>query len=177
MAFSRFRSLALSVALFAAAQAAFAAATNIDLPATGQRYGWMENAGWLNLQGDIANGVHVGGTYLGGFAWHENFGWINFGDGFTTGGQYSNTSGEDFGVNMDLSGNLSGYAWGENVGWIAFDTTPAGGGRVHIDQSTGRFSGYAWGENIGWLAFDTVDPAHVAKAPGFTRAYDWNLFH
>lgn len=152
-------------------------ATNIDPNSTGQKYGWSENGGWLNLQGDVTNGVRVNASYLQGFAWHENFGWINFGDGSPLGPQYSNTLASDHGVNMDaVTGNLSGYAWGENIGWIAFDTTAEGGSCVKIDQPSGRFTGYAWGENVGWVAFDTVPINHVAHTVPNSSVRDWTLY-
>lgn len=150
--------------------------TNIDTNDRGSKFGWTENGGWINLQGDVNDGVHVGSTFLQGFAWHENFGWINFGNGAPVGETYSNQSSTDFGVNIDSAGNLSGYAWGENIGWIAFDTTTSGGSRVTINQQNGRFAGYAWSENAGWVSFETVDPAFVATVPGFTGAVDWTLF-
>ncbi len=175
MTSSSVRTIAAALSLLLAAASA-SAATNIDIFNTGKRYAWSENGGWLNLQGDISSGVYVGATVLRGFAWHENFGWINFGSGAPAGTQYSNTSAEDFGVNIDPAGNLSGYAWGENIGWIAFDTQSAGGASVKINKASGRFSRYAWGENIGWLAFENIDHAHVATAPGFSAARNWTLY-
>lgn len=167
---------ALVCAAVCISAATVAADSNIDPAFTGNKFGWAENGGWMNLQGDFTNGVHVGPTILSGFAWHENFGWINFGDGLPPGPQYSNTSATDFGVNMDLNGDLFGFAWGENIGWINFDTVTAGGSNVNIDQSTGVFSGFAWGENVGWIAFDTVNPADVAKTVGNTKALNWTLY-
>lgn len=150
------------------------AESNIDVASSGNKFGWTENGGWLNLQGDIEHGVHVGESVLGGFAWHESFGWINFGNGIPEGSQYSNSTPSDFGVNIAGDGTLSGYAWGENIGWIKFDTGMETG--VAVDQVTGRFTGYAWGENVGWITFDTVDPSHVAKVAGYAGAWNWTRY-
>lgn len=150
------------------------AESNIDVAESGNKYGWTENGGWLNLQGDVDHGVHVGDAVLAGFAWHENFGWVNFGNGAPPGSQYSNSSASDFGVNVAADGTLSGFAWGENIGWINFN----GGTDSHaaIDHVTGRFTGYAWGENVGWIAFETVDPSDVAKVAGYAGAVNWKSY-
>lgn len=143
-----------------------AAQSNIDPLSSLGKFGYLENAGWLNLEGDGDNGVVVTPDYLSGFAWSPSVGWINFGDGSPDNGTaYSNASGSDFGVNNDGSGNLSGFAWGENIGWIAFDTSSVGGSLVTIDAASGRFRGYAWSEGIGWLSFETVPMSFVATVP------------
>ncbi len=119
------------------------------------KFAWGENVGYLNFRdaNGTTQGVQVFTDHLQGYIWGENIGWINVGNGS---GPYANTDGTDFGVNIDMSGNLTGYAWGENVGWINFDggamATPAQPAR--IDQVDSRFRGYAWGENIGWLNLD-----------------------
>jgi hypothetical protein len=142
------------------------AQTTIDPGVTGNRYGWSENGGWVNLRGDVTNGVRLHNSVLSGFAWAENFGWINFGDGTPTNGiSYSNASAADFGVNFDpATGHLSGYGWGENIGWVNFDGTSTGGptARVSISLVDGLFSGYAWAENVGWIGFNGF-PASVAQ--------------
>jgi hypothetical protein len=152
--------LSAIIILLAAANAP--AQTNVDPSATGNQFGWAENVGWANLEGDGANGVVVMPGGLAGFAWFENIGWVNFGNGSFP---YGQTSAVDFGVNHDGVGNLSGFAWGENVGWINFDTTGAGGSQVTINPATGLFDGHAWGENIGWVSFATVNAANVAQVP------------
>lgn len=164
----------MTISVFTTASAH--ADSNIDPQNSGERYGWTSNGGWINLQGDVTNGVSVGLNYLQGFAWHENFGWINFGNGSPVSNKYSNNSPTDFGVNIDSLGNLTGYAWGENIGWISFDTSAGGGAQSSIDLATGRFKGYAWGENVGWLSFETISPAHVATIPGHAHAENWNLY-
>lgn len=85
-------------------------------------------------------------------SWAENAGWLNLGSGV---GPYANTTPANYGVNRDLSGNLTGYAWSENAGWIRFDplcgATPCGG--VTLDGGTLQSAGYAWAENAGWIHF------------------------
>jgi len=138
------------------------AQTNIDPLAAGNQFGWSENAGWANLDGDVTNGVVVTMAGLSGYAWFENIGWVNFGSGSPP---YAQTGPADFGVNHVGGGLLDGYAWGENVGWIDVNTTAQGGGptaQVSINLATGRFDGHAWGENIGWVSFATVNAADVA---------------
>lgn len=167
----------IAAGIFASSLSCSFGVTNIDPNSTGQKYGWSENGGWLNLQGNSINGVRVNPSYLEGLAWHENFGWINFGDGTPLSGQYSNLDAADFGVNRDAgTGNLSGYAWGENIGWIVFDTTASGGSRVTVIPATGRFTGYAWGENVGWLAFETVPVTSVAHTVSDSSVTDWTLY-
>jgi len=127
-----------------------------DVDAT-NKYAWGENIGFMNWRdaGDPASsqGVVFNGDHLAGWIWGENIGWIHVGDGA---GPYSNTSGTDFGVNVDPStGELSGYAWAENVGWINFGTTPTiGADGARLDLAAERFRGFAWGENIGWVNLD-----------------------
>lgn len=143
-------------------------ASNID-PA--HRFAWSENIGWINWRyaAGGADGVRVHATFLAGFAWAENVGWINLGGGSPANGiRYLNSSGSDFGVNIDpATGNLAGLAWGENIGWVNFDTTAAlgsNGQQARLDRGANRFHGYAWGENVGWVNLD--DMAHyVAHIP------------
>ncbi len=129
-----------------------AQAENIDPDATGCKYAWAENAGWINFKPAQGSGVTVAATAVTGMAWGENIGWINL-------------SPANGGVVNDGTGKLSGYAWAENAGWINFG--PANGG-VSIG-SDGKFTGYAWGENIGWINFNSanacVKTAWVASAP------------
>jgi len=111
-------------------------AGNIDPGGAGEKFVYGENAGWINFNPSLGQGVTVTETGLTGFAWGENIGWIKL----------NPAAG---GVVNDGQGNLSGFAWSENLGWINF--APPGGG-VHID-ACGDFNGMAWGENIGWISF------------------------
>jgi hypothetical protein len=125
------------------------AGSNSDMGAN-SHWAWSTNAGWINLS-PTHGGVAVYADHLEGTVWAENIGWIRLGS-YAGGGAhtYGNTSGTDYGVNRDPSGNLSGFAWSTNVGWIKFD--PAHGG-VTIDPNSGDLGGYAWSENVGWIRF------------------------
>ena len=134
------------------------------------KYSWQENSGWMNWRdaNNALQGVRDRGTYLSGFIWGENIGWINVGNGSPTNGiAYSNTTGADFGVNLNgNTGNLTGFAWGENVGWINFSggalATPAQPAR--FDAAANRFRGYAWAENLGWINLDDANSGkYVAR--------------
>lgn len=124
------------------------------------KYAWAENCGWLNFRDagspSTSQGVTIASTHLRGFAWGENVGYINFGQGPLNTVAYSNTTGADFGVNIDAAGNLNGFAWGENIGWINFAAgalaSPPRPAR--FDAVLKRLRGYAWGENIGWINLD-----------------------
>jgi len=124
--------------------------SNIDPHA---KYAWSTNVGWINFNPQCSGcaGVTVYPDHLEGYAWGETAGWIRLGT-HTGGGShtYSNSTSDNYGVNMDAAGVLSGYAWGVNVGWINF--APTNGG-VTVDTTTGAFDGYAWGETAGWMHF------------------------
>ena len=132
---------------------ASASAQSIDLD---NKYAWGENIGYLNFADAGvplgSQGVFAQPDHLEGYIWGENIGWISVGIGS---GPYANTTGSDFGVNIDpVTGELSGYAWGENIGWVNFE-----GGALAIPPhpariEDSRFRGYAWGENIGWINLD-----------------------
>ena len=87
---------------------------------------------------------------------------------------YTNTSGADFGVNLDAAGNLTGLAWGENVGWINFNggAEAAPPQPARLDRSAARLRGYAWGENIGWISLD--DATHFVGVTGLCGSADFN---
>ena len=124
---------------------------------------WQENCGWTDWrqagQPPGSEGAVIHGTFLSGMIWLENAGWLTLGDG-TPGidgarPAYSNSGGEDAGVNINPKGDLDGFAWGENIGWVNFNTLGAlGDARARYDAPAERFRGYAWGENVGWLNLD-----------------------
>jgi hypothetical protein len=147
--------------------------------ATGQRFAWSENTGWINFaptHGGGATVVSAGANgYLSGYAWSENLGWIKLGDGT---GPYANNSATDWGVNMDAAGNLSGYAWSENAGWINVDATH---GQVVIattpgQANTGNIGGFAWGENVGWVHFRDTSSGYGVRTTVFGAAKVASVF-
>lgn len=113
------------------------------------KFAWSASSGWINFNpGSVGVTVSDSGlSGLSGFAWSENIGWIKMGS--DEGAPYKNTTAENWGVNVDSSGNLTGFAWSSGCGWIHFSTAYD---TVTIDTK-GNFSGYAWGENIGWIHF------------------------
>src|SRR6266446_8078304 len=83
---------------------ALVAQSNIDNTVP-DKYAWCENVGWTNWY-DANNGtqgVNIGNKVLAGYIWGENIGWLNVGSGSPVGpnGQYTNTTGADFGINVD----------------------------------------------------------------------------
>jgi hypothetical protein len=160
----------IAVGLLAAIAAPALAQSNVD-PA--RKSSWSENCGWMNwrdagaVPGQQGAVLNLSGGFLSGFVWGENIGWINLGNG----GPYANTTGLNFGVNVDACNNfaLRGLAWGENVGWINFSggslATPANPAR--FDAVELRLKGYAWGENIGWINLDVATDANN-RFVGFT---------
>jgi len=158
---------AIVVALMSALAAGAGVASTIDPT---DKFAWGENIGWTNWR-DANGGVQgarVEETFLEGFVWGENVGWINLGQGPANCGAYSNSSGDDFGVNILENGNLSGFAWGENIGWINFNTASSLAGfgqQARWDASAARFRGYAWGENVGWINLDDGDHFVASELP------------
>jgi hypothetical protein len=151
-------------------------------------FAYSANTGWINLQGDITNGMIIGEYVCSGYMYGANIGWINLGSGLPTNGiQYGNGSADDFGVNVEGEGLLRGYAYGANIGWIAFETN----GDPRVDIRTGNLDGYAYGANIGWINLsnlyaytqtDQINPGAdtdgdgIADAWELSRAADLNFF-
>jgi hypothetical protein len=127
------------------------AATTID-PAN--KYGYGANIGWINAEGDVANGAVIGQAFCEGYMYGANVGWIHLGNGGPVNNMaYANDSATDYGINHDGLGNLSGYAYGANIGWINFEQIH---GKPMVDLLTGALSGYAWGANVGWIDLSTL---------------------
>jgi hypothetical protein len=136
------------------------AVTTID-PAN--KYGYGANIGWINAEGDVANGAVIGQAFCAGYMYGANVGWIHLGDGSPDNGiAYANTSATDYGINHDGFGNLSGYAYGANVGWVNFEQTH---GQPKVDLLTGALSGYAWGANVGWIGVAGVVTLTMGTGP------------
>ena len=143
-----------------------AADTTVEHP---DIYSWGGNIGWTNWEGDVTNGAVFTENYASGYIYSANCGWINLGDGSPANGiSYSNTSADDFGVNVDSLSDpdyfmLSGYAWGANIGWINFDVAAQAGAsnQPRIDKTTGILKGYAWSANTGWLTLESPGTAVV----------------
>lgn len=168
----------LLAAVLAAAEITRAAS---DVNST-NAYSWGVNIGWMNWQGDGANGAIVGEYVLGGFVYGANVGWINLGSYNPVNHiQYQNDSAGDFGVNLTKISStqaiLRGYAWGANIGWINFEPT----GNPTVDLTTRQLHGYAWGANVGWinvgelgvtLAADSIAPGIDTNGNGIADAFE-----
>jgi hypothetical protein len=152
------------------------------------KFAYGANIGWLNWQGDAANGAVFGEYVCSGYIWGANIGWINLGAGTPVNGiQYQNDSAADFGVNHDGVGNLIGYAWGANIGWLRFTNRDAMGVLFEgpkLDLLTGRLSGFVWSANCGWISLsnafafvqtDSIQMGADTDGDGITDA--WEQMH
>ena len=120
-----------TLALVLTAAASFAGST-INPAAS---LAWSANLGWTNWRPSSADGVVTGEYVCSGYIYGANVGWINLGSGNPTDHiRYSNTTGQDSGVNLQPGGLLRGLAWGANIGWVNFETT----GNPRLNLHTGR---------------------------------------
>ena len=137
------------------------------------KYIWNNKIGWLDFQE-----ARIYSDHIEGYVWSESIGWIELGSEQQgkTNHTYTNTTSDNWGVNIDSSGNLSGYSWNNKIGWVDFNSDAS---QVTIELSTGIFSGYAWNDKIGWISFsgdeymlklvNTVSSSSVSISEG------WNL--
>jgi hypothetical protein len=167
----------LAGALAVAAASSGTAATTIN-PVN--KYAYGANIGWINMEGDVADGVVAGELSCSGYAYGANVGWIHFGAGPLDGHQYSNLSATDFGVNIEPDGTLRGFAYGANIGWINFEAN----GDPRVNLLDGTFSGSAYGANVGWISLsnlyafvqtDSLDPGPDTDADMIPDA--WELWY
>jgi hypothetical protein len=116
-------------------------------------YAYGANTGWLDAAAATGtSAVRIGPCVCAGFIYSANCGWINLGDGTPQDGQqYSNTDGNDSGVNVLSDGKLRGLAWGAGIGWINFEAT----GNPRIGTGGNFLAGYAWSAGTGWISLDT----------------------
>lgn len=146
-----------------------------------QAFAWGANIGWTTWHPDSMSGVRISEFACSGHIYAANAGWINLGSGQPQNGvYYQNQSADDFGVNLDLEGNLRGLAYGANIGWISFETN----GAPRIDFMTGKIEGHIYGANVGWIslsgpdfhvAADAIDPGEDTDGDGIPDA--WELIH
>ena len=141
-------------------------------------YAYGANMGWINAEGDVANGAVIGQAFCSGHMWGANVGWIHLGDGAPVNGMaYANDSASDYGINHDGLGGLEGYAYGANIGWINFEQTH---GQPKVNLLTGTLSGYAWGANVGWINLSTLATLTIDPGPstdGDNIPDVWELGH
>jgi hypothetical protein len=132
-----------------------------------RRFAWSGHTGWIAVPtNDVGVRAVIGesSSYLTGFAWSDSIGWISFGN--TNGGPYTNTTTNNWGVNLGAQWDLSGQAWAANVGWISFDASP--GCRIH--QQHGSFDGWAWSEQIGWIRWGAANETSLTYGVSFDIA-------
>jgi hypothetical protein len=136
----------------------------------------------MNWQGDLLSGARFNNNFASGFIYSANVGWINLGDAPINEKCHSNTATDDFGINLDATGdpqvfNLTGYAYGANIGWINFDVKAQAGTEYQprIDMATGILKGYAWSANVGWLSLESPGISQVKiRLDSATRS--WELY-
>lgn len=158
-----------SLAFVAGFCSAAMAATTIDVT---NHFSFGANVGWMDWRGDASNGAVVSSNVCSGYIYSADLGWINLGNGTPVNGtNYLNNSATDFGVNVDLFGNLTGYAFGANIGWIAFEAN----GAPKVNLNTGKFSGYAYSANCGWISLSNsmafVQTSAAQLGPGPTSQF------
>jgi hypothetical protein len=149
------------------------------------RFAYGANIGWIDWQGDVANGAVIGAFVCSGSIYSANAGWIQLGNGTPANGvRYQNNSPTDFGVNHDGAGNLRGYAYGANIGWLTFtnrDVTGAVYDGPKVDLLSGRLSGFVWSANCGWISLsnefafvrtDTMDCGPDTDGDGIPDAWE-----
>lgn len=134
------------------------AATNIDTQGVGEKWGWNDVFGWVDMA--VTNTVNVGSSTVAGYA-SSSIGDIMFDCATTRTGNTCATA--NFKTANDGTGLLSGWAWNDVIGWISMAGTTAGGQayQVHIDPSgdnvNSYFNGWAWSDAVGWLTFNCND--------------------
>lgn len=136
----------LTSLLLAGAITSGLAATSINLT---NNFAYGANVGWMDWRGNVTSGSVIGEYFCSGYIYGANVGWIRLGTGAPTNGvQYQNLAANDYGVNLDGSGNLRGYAYGANIGWINFESM----GDPKVNLNTGNLTGYAYSANCGWIS-------------------------
>jgi hypothetical protein len=139
---------------------------------------WAPAIGWTEWRPSAETGAHIGRYVCSGYVYAANAGWINLGDGTPANGiYYQNNSDSDFGINVDLQGNLRGLAYGANIGWINFEAV----GEPRLNLQDGRITGFAHGANIGWvnlgdanvfMQVDYVNPGVDSDRDGIPDAWE-----
>lgn len=154
---------------------------NVAPDGTISGYAWNDVIGWIDFAPALGGVFHDNALNpsVSGWAWNNSYGWISF--NFTA-------FDEEFGVNLDQSGNLVGYAWNDNVGWVDYD--PAGpypsapNYSARWDSITEEVSGWAYVLGInspysGWLRMRDSSGAvpygvSISSTSGDWTGWAWN---
>ncbi len=144
------------------------AATNIDTAGVGEKWGWNDVFGWVDMK--ASNTVMVKNAIVEGYA-SSSIGMISF-DCATMAVPDCATAGS-WKVANDGVGNLSGWAWNDAVGWISMSGTTAGGDNYQVkvipsgNGTDSYFHGWAWSDIVGWLTFNCKDIEALPGGGGF----------
>lgn len=147
--------------LGASAYLAFAA-TNIDMLNAGEKWGWNNIMGWLDMK---ATDTVMVGTTVQGYA-SSSLGDISF--DCATMRTAPGCTDPDFKTVKDANGLLSGWAWNDTVGWISMSgtTTDAQVYQARVapygDGIRSYLRGWAWNDAVGWLDFDCLETGSCA---------------
>lgn len=126
---------------------------------------------WSDVPADVNEVSNPGGGAVG-----RGAGWISFNNIDIPG------SAIDYGVKVDVNGNISGNAWSEHVGWISFNNVagcPAGNCQPRIETIGGNKFFRGWARAMaysdpqaggwdGWISFSSENH-------GGAIAYGWTL--
>lgn len=143
------------------------AATNIDTQNVGDKWGWNDVVGWINMKD--ANTVMVNATGVSGYA-SSFVGDIMFDCAITPAGNTCATA--NFQTTNDGWGNLSGWAWNDALGWISMSGTTADGKTYQVfvapsgDGINSYFHGWAWNDVVGWINFNCNDFENLPGGAG-----------
>lgn len=148
----------ISLTLFIVSFSFINAATNIDTQNAGEKWGWNDVAGWINMKD--ANTVMVNAANVSGYA-TSLIGDIMFDCATTPAG--NTCAAANFQTANDGAGNLSGWAWNDTMGWISMSGTTADGRSYKVsvapsgDGINSYFNGWAWNDVVGWINFNCKD--------------------
>jgi len=148
----------ISFSLFAFSGAFVSAATNIDAQNVGDKWGWNDVMGWIDMK--ASNTVMVNNTNVSGYA-VSLVGDIMFDCATTAAGNTCATA--NFQTANDGLGNLSGWAWNDAIGWISMSGTTADGRVYQVsvvplgDDINSYLNGWAWNDVVGWINFNCND--------------------
>lgn len=152
----------------ASAYLAFAA-TNIDTLSAGEKWGWNDIVGWIDMKS--TDTVMIGST-VQGFA-SSTLGDISFDCATMRVG--ASCTDPNFKVSKAVNGVLSGFAWNDTVGWISMSgtTTDAQVYETKVmpygDGIRSYLRGFGWNDAVGWINFDCLDSASCASNPYKTQ--------
>lgn len=148
----------ISFTLFILSFSVINAATNIDMQNAGEKWGWNDVVGWINMKD--TDTVMVNTAKVSGYA-ASLVGDIMFDCATTRAGDTCAVV--NFQTANDGGGNLSGWAWNDAIGWISMSGTTADAQTYQVfvmpsgDGINSYFRGWAWNDVVGWINFNCND--------------------